>query len=281
MDVLTESVSSNFWLLAFLVTLTAFTAVWVASVLTQDAGVVDFYWGPGFAVTAWLGIALADNISLGTLVFVGAITVWAARLAAHLIIRHLAATAEDGRYAAMRQAGGASFWWTSLFKIFVLQAIIHWLVQFPVIATLSGGGAPGTPGSSGLGLGLWFWAGIAIFAIGFAIEAIADAQLARFKRDPANEGKLLERGLWGMSRHPNYVGEMIVWIGLSLAALALTGSWLVWIGPIVLALAMFGVSLPLTDAHLRQTRADFDAYATRVPATIPTRPKGGGSVPAE
>lgn len=265
--------STNFWLLSFLVTLAAFIVVWVASVRTKDAGVVDFYWGPGFAVTAWLGVLVLGNAGFGTLIFAAAVTLWAGRLATHLIVRHMGSAAEDGRYAAMREAGGASFWWASLFKIFVLQAIIHWLVQFPVIATM----ASDTIAAAGT----LFWLGMALFALGFTVETVADAQLARFKATPDSAGKLFDGGLWGVSRHPNYLGEMIVWVGLALAAFGLTGSWLVWIGPVVLAVAMFGVSLPLTDAHLRQTRPDFDAYAQRVPAALPMGGKSKGSVPAE
>ncbi|MEO0636292.1 MAG: DUF1295 domain-containing protein [Pseudomonadota bacterium] len=267
------ALASNFWLVSFVVTLVAFVVVWMASVKTSDAGVVDFYWGPGFAVTAWLGILVMGQTGWPVILFSLAITVWAGRLASHLIARHVRSDAEDGRYAAMREAGGASFWWTSLFKIFVLQAIIHWLVQFPVIVVM--GSADG-PIANGV-----FWIGMAVFSVGFTIEAVADGQLASFKRDRANAGKLLSSGLWGLSRHPNYLGEIIAWVGLALAAFAVTGSWLVWIGPIVLGLAMFGVSMPLTDLHLKNTRSGFGSYAEQVPAVLPRSIARKKSVPAE
>ena len=187
----------------FAVTCVAFTGIWLINVLTEDAGVIDYYWGPGFAVIALVHVGLHGIDRFHQWLMLAAIVLWSARLALHLVRRHHSATQEDGRYRAMREAGGSSFWWVSLFTVFLLQATLLWLIAAPVHIAFALDA--GESVSSGL-----FWLGMAVFAIGFAIEWIADVQLASGKHVLARnepETALVTDGLWGFSRHPNYLGE--------------------------------------------------------------------------
>lgn len=249
---------------SLVVTLIAFTAIWLIHVPLEDAGIVDYYWGPGFAVIGWSGLAFGAQASPVKLLFLMAITLWALRLAAQLIVRHQLMDGEDARYRKMREAGGPQWWWRSLYKVFLLQAGILWLVATPVHAIV---GAPAAASLSALGV-----AGLLLFVLGFLIEAIADWQLHRHRLQGRAQHQTLSSGLWRYSRHPNYLGEIMLWLGLGLAAADLSGAWWALAGPVVLALVIRLVSLPLTEQHLIESRTDYAAYAARTPVLLPFRP---------
>ena len=257
----------------------AFTGIWLINVMTEDAGVIDYYWGPGFSVIALVHAAMHGVSTSYQWIILAAVVIWSARLAGHLVHRHHGAVREDGRYRAMRESGGPSWWWASLFKVFLLQAVLLWLIAAPLHVAFRAGGAETV--SAGL-----FWAGMAVFALGFAIEWIADIQLANGKRalgSTAPETGIVRNGLWGISRHPNYVGEIILWWGLGIAAFAVSGSLIALTGPAILTAVMAGVSMPLTEQHMLRSRPGYAAYMERVPALIgrPRRARGRQKLPAE
>ena len=267
--------------MTFIITCVAFTGIWLINVATRDAGSIDYYWGPGFAVIGAVHVAFNDATTALQWVFLAAVTLWALRLAIQLVPRHHSSHAEDGRYRAMRETGGESWWWASLFKVFLLQAVLLWIIAAPVHIAL-GGTALAEP-LAGL-----FWLGIAIYAVGLAVEWTADRQLAHGKRVAAVAGagpetSMVTTGLWGLSRHPNYVGEIVLWWGLGLSAFALTGNALVFIGPALLTAVIAGVSLPLTEQHMDRTRPAYAQYKARVPALLgrASRAWGAGKQPAE
>jgi steroid 5-alpha reductase family enzyme len=252
------------------VTFAAFTVLWVISLKINDASIVDYYWGLGFPVVGLLEAMVVPLNGWGQ-IFLAVVTFWALRLAWHLIARHRRSTAEDARYAAMRAAGGPNFKRNSLFYIFWLQALILWLVASPVHVALLGAHQPP--------LQWLFWLGIAIFSIGMTIETVADAQLARFKRNPSNQGKLLTGGLFAWCRHPNYFGESVLWWGLGMAAYALSGSVLAFAGPAMLTGLLLKVSgVPMLDTLLR-SRPGYDAWVATTPAFLPRVPGAGHAIP--
>lgn len=243
------------------VTLVAFTAIWLLHVRYEDAGLVDYYWGPGFAVIAWLELWLSGTASLARIGFAAVVTLWAARLTIQLVGRHLELREEDGRYATMRRKGGRHWWWRSLYKLFWLQALILWIVATPVhsVGNASADASLGLPGIFGY----------AMFAAGFAVEVIADAQLARHRHERPDRSVVLDTGLWRFSRHPNYFGEIVLWFGLAIVAWDLSGTLWAFAGPVILALVIRFVSIPITERHAAASRPDYAGYAQRVPALLP------------
>lgn len=253
-------------LVALAVTLGVFAALWRWSLRKNDSSVVDLYWGFGFAVIGWIEMALRGRWTVLHGLFLALLTLWALRLGLHLARRHLAATAEDPRYAAMRDAHGPGWDRRSFWMVFMLQAAVMWLVATPVHAALA---AP----DSDRHVIAAVMAGLILFATGFGLEVVADARIARFKADPANEGKLLTTGLFAWSRHPNYFGESLLWWGFGLMAFGLSGAWWAFLGPAVLTWLLVKVSgVPPLEAHLA-SRPGFSAYASRTSAFVPLPPR--------
>jgi steroid 5-alpha reductase family enzyme len=243
------------------VAVASFVLLWMISVALENASIVDIYWGPGFVV---IGVFYLLTSPEGPhprgLLAVALAAIWGFRLALHIGIRN-AGAGEDFRYRKWRDEAGASFWWISLFKVFLLQAVIQWIVASPLLMAQLGG-----PNER---LSVLDGVAVALFAIGFVIETLADWQLRRFTNDPANKGKVLASGLWARSRHPNYFGEAVLWWGLGLLALP-TGSWLALIGPAVITFSLMRVSgVTMLDAALVERRPGYAEYVESTPAFFP------------
>ncbi len=241
-------------------------ATWLASLHWNDLSVVDRVWGPLIALPAWVyALSFPAQGPRATLMLL-IVTLWAARLSWH-ITRRSWGHPEDRRYQAMRKRNGPSFRYTSLGWVFGLQAVIAWVVGQPFLAGMAGT-AP------------WGWTdtvGLALALSGLAIETVADAQLTRFKADPANAGRVMDRGLWAWSRHPNYFGETLCVWGLGLmGAGAAAGGAAAWVlvAPLIMTALILKVSgVTLLEADLTRQRPGYADYVARVPAFIPRPPR--------
>ncbi len=259
--------------MTFALGLLVFGALWLIQVRHRDAGIVDYWWGTGFAAIAWIEAGFAPVIGPMQVFVTAAVTLWAARLTVHLVRRNHLSGVEDARYAAMRARGGPDWGRRNLFSVFWLQAIVQWLLAAPIHAAMLLGAT--TPGS-GPGL-VAFAAGAVLFVAGFLIEAVSDAQLAAFKRRPGSRGRLLTTGLRAWCRHPSYFGEILVWVGIGLVA-ASAGHWWVLIAPAALALLLLRVSgIPLLEAHL-ESRPGWAAYRAATGAILPRPPRSEAPV---
>jgi len=238
---------------------------WATHLLLGKASVVDAFWGPGFAVIAWLSLAFSPGNPARETLIAAVVSLWALRLAFHVTRRNWGKP-EDPRYADMRAKHPETFWIRSLPTIFLLQAVIMWLVALPVQLGMRG------PAAAGL---TWLdWLGLCIWCFGFFWEAVGDEQLYRFKSNPANKGRILDTGLWRYTRHPNYFGETVMWWAVFLMACSAPGGWLSFPGPLLLTLLLLKVSgLSLTEKKMGQTHSDLDEYKRRVSAFIPWPPK--------
>lgn len=242
--------------------------VWLGSLWWCDASLVDRFWGFGFVVVAAFWWATGPRPEAGWLALL-LVGLWGLRLSLWLSWRNWG-QGEDARYRAMREHHGEAFAWRSLITVFALQGVILWLVAWPLLVATR-------ELESGM---LWRWpalAGLALFAIGLFFEAVGDWQLARFKADPANRGRVMDRGLWRYTRHPNYFGDMLVWWGLfGLAAAA--GGWWTLISPVLMSFLLARVSgVALLERHMRQTRPEYADYVARTSALVPWPPRNSGN----
>jgi steroid 5-alpha reductase family enzyme len=239
--------------------------VWVISVAVRDASIVDIVWGLGFVLVAWVTFLVGDGVDERRLLLAVLVTVWGVRLAGYLAWRNLG-TGEDPRYRAMRRHWGERFWIVSLVTVFVTQGVIMYVVSLPVQLA----GAADAPTD----LGPLAWAGVALWAVGLFFEAVGDWQLARFKADPANEGQVMDRGLWRYTRHPNYFGDFCVWWGIFVVA-AETGParWGV-IGPIVMSVMLMKYSgVGMLEKSIDKRRPAYAEYRRRTSTFFPRPPK--------
>ncbi len=245
---------------------------WLLSVRLRDVSIVDVMWGPGFALVAAVGAALGGGAPARTTLVVALVTLWGSRLALHIFRRNYVPKnkGEDYRYQAMRKRHGRRFVWLSAFTVFGLQGALLLFIALPLIAaTTTSGAAPG--------LGILDLAGSALFVLGFLFEAIGDAQLARFKADPANRGKVCDVGLWRYSRHPNYFGDATLWWGFYLIAAAVPGGWQTIASPIVMTVLLLKVSgVALLERGLTATKPGYADYVARTSAFLPWPPRRAG-----
>jgi steroid 5-alpha reductase family enzyme len=241
------------------------SAGWVVSVYRRNVTLVDTLWGLGFVLIAWLTWFRIEGVWGRQLLLVLLTSLWGVRLAGYLGWRNHG-KGEDPRYGMWRRAAGKRFWWTSLFKVFLLQALVLWLISL----TIQAGQAIRVPDR----LGAMDLIGTLIWSIGFMFETVSDWQLARFKADPGNRGRVMDRGLWRYSRHPNYFGESLIWWGLFLIALADPSNWWTVISPVIITLVLLKMTgIPLTEKTTLEKRPGYKDYIARTPAFFPWRPK--------
>ena len=240
-------------------------AVWLLSLIKRDASIVDVFWGLGFVVVAWLTFLRADGY-LGRKVLITVLTtLWGLRLALYIFIRNWG-HGEDRRYQAWRAQYGARFWWVSLFTVFGLQGVLLLIISL----TLQIGQISAIPAR----LGVLDFLGVILWAVGFLFEAVADWQLYRFKADPENKGKVMNRGLWAYSRHANYFGESLVWWGLFLITLATPGSGWVVISPLLITVLLLKVSgVTLLEKTIVDSRPEYAEYIKSTSSFIPWFPR--------
>ena len=237
---------------------------WILSLVVKNASIVDVVWGLGFVLVAWAVRIRVDGSSGRQWLLVAMTTLWGLRLAAHLYIRNHG-KGEDYRYRAMRKRWGPRFPLISLATVFTLQGVLMWIVSLPVQL----GQIRRTPD-----VGVLAWLGIAVWIVGLFFETVGDAQLVRFKRDPANAGVVMDRGLWRYTRHPNYFGDACVWWGIALvAAETAVGRWGL-LGAAVMTVLLRRVSgVTLLEKSLLKRRAGYEAYVAATSPFIPMPPK--------
>lgn len=238
--------------------------LWLLSLWLRDSSIVDIAWGPLFVLVAAIGAVLGVGWPGRQLLLLGVVGLWGLRLGWH-IYRRNRGKGEDPRYARWRDRHGRRWAWVSLFKVFLLQGALLWLISLPIQLTMGATGARRFT--------VWDALGELIWAAGFLMEAISDAQLAAFKADPQKSG-ILDEGLWRFSRHPNYFGEAVLWWGIWLPALAVPLGWTTVVSPVVITLLLRYVSgVPLTE-RMMEGRPGWDEYVRRVPVFVPGPPVG-------
>jgi steroid 5-alpha reductase family enzyme len=239
------------------------TALFFLALIRHDNSIADVAWGPGFVAVAWITLYINEPFTLRQLIAAAMISVWGFRLAIRIHLRNRG-KGEDVRYRKWRESWGEHFIIRSYFQVFVLQGFILLLNIFPVLVINTYDS--GTPGFLDL-LGVILW------VMGFCFESISDWQLDRFMANPTNRGKIMDRGLWRYSRHPNYFGEVTMWWGIFILALSVPWGWISIIGPLTITATILFVSgIPMTE-KLMEGNPAFAAYKKRTSIFIPWFPK--------
>ena len=251
-----------FYLSNLSVMVAVMVALWPISILRDDPSYIDSVWPLGFII---LGVssALLSGTSLLQPVFVMT-ALWGSRLALHLFTRWLHEGA-DKRYKAIKARAKMNVHLFVLIYVFLMQGVLLWLVALPIQHSV----AEAAPS-----LGLLAWFGIALFGLGFVFETVGDWQLRQFKNNPDNAGKIMDRGLWRYTRHPNYFGDACVFWGIWLVAVDNgTGYWTA-IGPAFLTFTLVKWSgAALLEKNLKASRPGYVDYIERTPGFIPWFPK--------
>jgi steroid 5-alpha reductase family enzyme len=259
------------YLIIGLFILVLMAALWLVSLALKNSSIVDIFWGFGFVISAWTAFALTpDGFSGRKWLLVILTTIWGLRLTLHILTRNWG-KGEDFRYQVWRKEAGAAWWWRSFFKVFLLQGILMWIIATPLLrAQISA-----TPAQ----LTFLDYLAILVWLVGFFFEAAGDWQLAKFKANPANKGKVLNTGVWRYTRHPNYFGDAAQWWAYYLIALAAGGWWTIF-SPLLMTLLLMRVSgVTLLEKTLHDTKPGYKEYAESTSEFIPWFPKSptGGS----
>ncbi|GAA3522996.1 DUF1295 domain-containing protein [Aeromicrobium panaciterrae] len=265
-DVPWGDLALNFLIVA--AALTVFIAAIMATAIRiKNQSIIDIYWGPGFVVAAVVSYLVSagdggdDTRRLVVLLLTAA---WGLRLGLYIGIRNTG-HGQDKRYTALMRKQEGSLIGFLIRKIYGLQGVLMLIISIPVQFAMYQNEKLGVIGTIG----------IVVWAIGFLFEAVGDWQLARFKADPANEGKIMDRGLWAWTRHPNYFGDTVVWAGLFLLALGEWWGLITIIAPLIMTKLLLSYSgKALLERSMRRSKGEaFDAYVAKTSGFFPMPPR--------
>ena len=234
---------------------------WVASLVQRDVSLVDRTWslmicGASLAY-AWQVEWPAARASC----VIALVLAWAVRLAVHITTRNWG-HGEDRRYQAIRARNQPNFALKSLLYVFALQAVLAWVVSAPTLAASAGRRE----------LGVLDVVGVVVAIVGLLFEAVGDLQLTLFKRDPGNRGRVMDKGLWRYTRHPNYFGEACFWWGIWLLAVGAGGLAALWtiVSPLLMTVLLLKVSgVAMLEKDIGERRPAYRDYIARTNAFVP------------
>lgn len=253
------------FLQASLIILVLVTLLWIWSVMITNVSIVDLFWGFGFVVVNAFYVFMTDELNTRKILILALVSVWGLRLSIYLALRNIG-KGEDFRYQEFRRNFGSKrYWWFSFFQTFLLQGVLIMIVSLPLLGVNSS--------TSSGELTILDYLGITVWLIGFTFEAGGDFQLARFKRNVANKGKVLNIGFWKYTRHPNYFGDSAVWWAYAIFSIAAGSYWQI-IGSIVMTLLIIKVSgVALLEKTLNDTKPQYREYIEKTNSFFPWFPK--------
>ena len=253
------------FLQAALIILVLVTLLWIWSVIIKDVSIIDLFWGFGFVVVNAFYVFMSGELNARKILILTLVSFWGLRLVIYLAWRNIG-KGEDFRYKEFRRNYGPKrYWWFSFFQTFLLQGALIMIVSLPLL---------GINSSASTGdLKLLDYIGILVWLIGFTFEAGGDFQLARFKRDFANKGKVLNTGFWKYTRHPNYFGDSAVWLAYAIFSIAASSYWQI-IGSIVMTFLIIKISgVALLEKTLNNTKPQYRKYIEKTSSFFPWFPK--------
>jgi steroid 5-alpha reductase family enzyme len=233
-------------------------AAWAISNPRRDVSVVDSVWPLMVLAMAVTYVTLAPVSTARAMIVLFVVTVWATRLSVFVTLRNRGRP-EDRRYRTLRETHEPGFWLKSLYMVFALQAILAWIISLPLLGAIHGA----TP------LNWIDYAATTTWLLGFGLQAISDQQLATFNARPENRTRVLDRGLWRYTRHPNLFGEACIWWGFYLFAVA-AGAWWSIVAPALITVLLLRVGgIALIERDIGERRPSYRAYKQRTNAFFP------------
>lgn len=227
--------------------------------IRKNNSVADIAWGAGFVVIALSTFFLSEEESARRIIVTTLAVLWGTRLATRIYLKNLGKP-EDFRYKEMRDKWGSNATIRSIFQVYVLQGFLMLVVASPIFIVNAYGGGP---------LNFLDYIGIFLWAVGFFFEAVGDYQLDKFIQNPENKGKIMMGGLWSLSRHPNYFGEIMMWSGMFLMAFSVSFGWLSVASPILISFLLLKVSgIPMLEKKW-EGNPEFESYKKRTNALLP------------
>lgn len=254
----------NAFLLTVLVVFAAKTLAWIIQLRTRNGGLVDAVWAVTLGGLAVIYAALGDALLVVRVAMALMGSVWGLRLGVHLFLRNWNQP-EDWRYARFRAQWGAHAD-RNMFWFFQFQNIFTLLLSASAFLPLAY--RDGVPPFACLILAAMIWL-TSVFG-----EGLADAQMERFRGNPANRGKVCTDGLWRWSRHPNYFFECLHWLAYLPLAWGMELWWVLLGAPLVMAFLLMKMSgVPLLEAEMMQRKPGYADYVRRTSALVPWPPR--------
>jgi steroid 5-alpha reductase family enzyme len=255
----------HIYLIALALILVMMFVLWIISTWIKNVSIVDLFWGFGFVITCFVYFLNTDGLVIRKILLLTLVSAWGLRLSIYLAWRNIG-KGEDPRYQKFRREYGENrYWWISFFQTFLLQGILMWLISAPLLGAQYY--------KNGNALTVLDYIGVFVWLIGLVFEAGGDFQLARFKANPANKGKVLNKGFWHYTRHPNYFGDAAIWCGYSLICIS-SGSLIPVLGSVLMIALIIKVSgVVLLEKTLKVTKPEYKDYIEKTSAFIPWFPK--------
>lgn len=240
-----------------------FFIFFVIGTIIKNNSIVDMGWGLGFVIIAWYLMIENWNFLIPRVIMTVLVTIWGLRLFIHIIQRNLGKE-EDFRYKKWREDWGKWLIPRAFLQVYMLQGLFMGIISLPVILIRNESG-PWNLLILVIGLGIWI--------LGFIFESVGDKQLKNFIGDPSNRGKIMDRGLWKYTRHPNYFGEATMWWGIFLIGMSAGISILSIISPLTITtLLLFVSGVPMLEKSMKD-KPGYQEYAERTSIFIPLPPK--------
>jgi len=233
------------------------TLLWFSTLKIRRADFIDIYWGPSFFFSALLIFFLNNNFTLASYIILILVGIWGMRLGLYLFFRNIKKD-EDKRYIKIRDSIGNIGLY---FITYMIQVILIGLVSLPIQILIIQNEA--------IDLNFISLIGVIVTFTGIIIESIADLQMSKFKAIPNNKGKLMDKGLWQFSRHPNYFGDSLFWWGIFIFSYSYTSNLLIVISPIIMTYFLMRVSgVTLLERQLRYKKEGYEEYINNTSSFI-------------
>ena len=250
---------------AFIGVMIMMTILWLISIVIKNVSIVDIFWGFGFIVVNNIYLMLDDDVLIREIILNTLVTIWGLRLSIYLFIRNYRKE-EDFRYKEFRRVYGEKrYWWLSFFQVFLLQGTLIIVISLPLFGV--------NTYTATNDLNIIDYLACLVWIVGFLFESVGDYQLSKFRSNPLNKGKVLDKGLWRFTRHPNYFGDALIWWSYGLFSLASGAYWQI-IGALIMTYLLLRISgVTLLEKTLKTTKPEYSNYIKRTSAFFPRLPK--------